>query len=87
MIEVKDLIKKIGEKTILRRINLSVQSGETVGILGPNGAGKSTILKILSGLIKPTYGEVMIDGLKLKEHEVEIKNKVGFLAHNSYLLN
>lgn len=85
MIAIEGLNKTIGEKTILRNISLQVNKGETLGILGPNGAGKSTILKIIGGLMKPTSGTVEINGHKLKDNPMEIKRKIGFLAHNSYL--
>lgn len=85
MIETNGLIKTIGDKMILRGINLSIKKGETVAILGPNGAGKSTVLKILGGLIKSTSGEVKINGLDLKKDSYDIKKKLGFLAHNSFL--
>lgn len=85
MIETKGLIKTIGDKMILRGVNLSIKKGESVAILGPNGAGKSTILKIIAGLIKSTSGEVLIDGKNFKNDSYEIKRKIGFLAHNSFL--
>lgn len=85
MIEISELIKTMGEKTILKNINFNVKNGETVAILGPNGAGKSTILKILSGLLKPTSGTIKINNLDFKVNKLDIKKKIGFLAHNSYL--
>ncbi|OIJ20402.1 heme ABC exporter, ATP-binding protein CcmA [Anaerobacillus alkalidiazotrophicus] len=85
MIETKGLIKTIGDKMILRGINLSIEKGETVAILGPNGAGKSTVLKILGGLVKASSGEVKIAGLDLKKGSYDSKRKIGFLAHNSFL--
>ncbi|WP_261176223.1 ABC transporter ATP-binding protein [Anaerobacillus sp. CMMVII] len=56
-----------------------------MAILGPNGAGKSTILKIIAGLIKATDGEIKIDGMDFKKDSYEMKQKIGFLAHNSFL--
>lgn len=85
MIETKGLIKTIGDKMILRGVNFTVKKGETVAILGPNGAGKSTVLKILGGLMKASSGEITIDGLDFKKNIHEIKRKIGFLAHNSFL--
>jgi heme exporter protein A len=85
MIQTKGLIKTIGDKMILRGINLSIKKGESVAILGPNGAGKSTILKIIAGLIKATDGEIKIDGMDFKKDSYEMKQKIGFLAHNSFL--
>ncbi len=85
MIQISELTKRIGEKTILKGINLTVNKGETIAFLGPNGAGKSTILNILSGLVKPSSGVIKIDELYFKDHKIEIKKKIGFLAHDSYL--
>lgn len=85
MIEIKGLIKTIGDKMILRGINLSIEKGESIAILGPNGAGKSTVLKIIAGLIKPTDGEVKINGMDFKRDSYEVKRKIGFLSHNSFL--
>ncbi|RXJ01125.1 heme ABC exporter ATP-binding protein CcmA [Anaerobacillus alkaliphilus] len=85
MIETKGLIKTIGDKVILRGVNLTIKKGESVAILGPNGAGKSTILKIIAGLMKATSGDVYIDGLNFKKDSYEMKKRIGFLAHNSFL--
>ncbi len=85
MIETKGLIKTIGDKMILRGINLSIKKGESVAIVGPNGAGKSTVLKIIAGLTKATSGDIIIDGMDFKKDSYEMKKKIGFLAHNSFL--
>lgn len=85
MIQTKSLTKTIGDKEILRGVNLTIATGESIAILGPNGAGKSTILKIIGGLLKPSSGEITIDSKDLKENEIEIKNNIGYLGHNSFL--
>ncbi len=85
MIDIKGLTKQADNKLILRGIDLSIPQGETVAILGPNGAGKSTLLKVLSTLIKPTTGQVMINGLNLKKNQLEIKKLFGYLPHSSLL--
>jgi heme exporter protein A len=85
MIQTKQLIKRVGDKVILRGVNLSIEQGQTVAILGPNGAGKSTILKVLATLIKPSSGEVLIDNKELKKHALEIKSLIGYLPHASLL--
>lgn len=85
VIDITGLTKQADNKLILRGIDLSIKQGETVAILGPNGAGKSTLLKVLSTLIKPTTGQVMINGLNLKKNQLEIKKLFGYLPHSSLL--
>lgn len=83
MIEVNGLVKRIGDKTILRGIQLHVKKGQTVGILGSNGAGKSTLLKVLATIMKPTNGMVRIDGKDMKKDAMKVKQMLGYLPHAS----
>jgi heme exporter protein A len=85
MIQITKLTKQADTKLILRGIDLSIEKGETVGILGPNGAGKSTLLKVIATLIKPSSGEVKINGLDLKKNGKQIKKLMGYLPHSSLL--
>ncbi|MEH7417664.1 ABC transporter ATP-binding protein [Neobacillus drentensis] len=85
MIEIKKLTKQADNKLILRGVDLSIKKGETVAILGPNGAGKSTLLKVLATLIKPTSGQVLVNGLELRKNQIKIKNLLGYLPHSSLL--
>lgn len=62
MIEIKKLRIAFGEKIVLNDVNLQVRAGETLAIIGPSGTGKSTIIKVLTGLLSPTAGSVIIDG-------------------------
>ena len=64
MLEVKNLITKIDEKTILKSINIKVEKGEVIGLIGQNGSGKSTLFNSVLGLLKFESGEVVIDGEK-----------------------
>lgn len=68
----------------LNSVNLSVKSGKIVGLLGPNGSGKTTFIKLLNGLIKPTQGEILIDG---KNPGIETKKIVAYLPDKNYLDN
>ncbi len=94
MIEVKDVkkkfIKNISKKKKIEfyadnGITFTAKEGEVVGILGPNGAGKTTLLRIIAGIMQPTSGEVVIDGLTYAKNETEIKNKIAFLTGNTKL--
>ncbi|MGC6588839.1 heme ABC exporter ATP-binding protein CcmA [Paenibacillus sp. Dod16] len=85
MICTQGLVKRAGDKTILQGIDLEINRGETVAILGSNGAGKSTLLKIFALLSKPTYGELKIDNMAVRDHEAHIKRMIGYLPHSSML--
>lgn len=79
MIEINDLSKKYGTKIALQHLNLHINSGEIFGFLGHNGAGKSTTIKNLVSIIQPTEGSISVDGLDLKEHRQEIKEKIAYV--------
>jgi len=76
-IKALGLTKKFGDFTAVDNVNLSVKRGEIFGFLGPNGAGKTTTIRMLTGVLKPTSGKVEILGLDMKDHETEIKRKIG----------
>jgi len=77
-IEIRSLTKKYGDKYALRDVDLDIQSG-LFGLLGPNGAGKTTLMSILVTLLKPTSGQVLIDGKDLQKSRGEIRKKIGYL--------
>ena len=54
----------------LNNVNLSIETGKIIGLLGPNGRGKTTFIKLLNGLLKPTEGEILINGQKLKQKKL-----------------
>ena len=62
LLEIKNLYVKYGNVEVLHGINIAVDEGEVVTILGANGAGKSTTLLAISGLVKPSQGEIFFDG-------------------------
>lgn len=83
MIEVAHLTKKYpGGVTAVHDVSFSVDRGEVVGFLGPNGAGKSTTMRILSGYISPSGGDVRIDGLDVTRKGVEVRRKLGYLPES-----
>jgi len=69
----------------LRSINLKIEKGEFITIFGPNGAGKTTLIKIISTLVSPTSGRVVIDGIDIKENPIGIRKKIGVISHETYL--
>ena len=79
MIEAKNLYKNYGSRTAVRDVSFTVKKGEIVGFLGPNGAGKTTTMRILTGYMSPSQGEVWIDQKDIVEHPVEVKQKIGYL--------
>ena len=79
MIEVNKVTKKYGSRSAVEDLSFSVQKGEVVGFLGPNGAGKTTTMKIITGYMVPTAGEVKIDGEDILEDPLKIKKKIGYL--------
>ena len=85
MIEVKNLYKNYGNVRAVQGINFSINDGEIVGFLGPNGAGKSTTLKILSGYLSPSNGEISINNLNIIKDSNEIKKIIGYLPENNPL--
>jgi ABC-2 type transport system ATP-binding protein len=84
-IEVKNLFKYYGEQAAVRDVTFSVAKGEIVGFLGPNGAGKSTTMKILTGFISATSGEVKVCGMPVDVDSLDTRRKIGYLPENNPL--
>ncbi|AGO61027.1 ABC transporter ATP-binding protein [Ferroplasma acidarmanus] len=84
-IEVTNLYKRYGTTTALNGISLSIAGGQIYGILGPNGSGKTTLLKILAGILPPSSGEVVIDGMNLTGNSDNIKSITGYIPETPAL--
>ena len=84
-VEIQKLSKKYQEQLAINEISFKVNSGEIVGFLGPNGAGKSTTMKIISCFIKPTSGDVLVDGVSIHKDELSVKSKIGYLPEHNPL--
>ncbi|HNX00612.1 MAG TPA: ATP-binding cassette domain-containing protein [Candidatus Cloacimonadota bacterium] len=84
MIQVRDLLKDYGEIRAVDHISFEIHEGEIVGFLGPNGAGKSTTLKMLTGFLEPTAGDIIVRDLSMASNSLEIRSLMGYLPeHNS----
>jgi len=86
-IAVRGLRKVYGDKAAVDGLDLLVPRGCFFGFLGPNGAGKSTTIRMLTGLIPPTAGEIELLGMSLAEHELEIKRRIGLVPDESLLFD
>jgi len=75
------MIKRFGSKTVLRGLNFQVASGEFVALLGPNGAGKTTFLRILSSLVRPSFGDVLLAGYTLPGQASAVRSRLGVVSH------
>ena len=90
MVEIEQLTKVFPnpdgtEKVAVDRISFRVEPGEIYGLLGPNGAGKTTTLRMVSGLLRPTSGRVLIRGRDVTHHAAEVKRQIGYLTANTGL--
>jgi ABC-2 type transport system ATP-binding protein len=80
MIRVENLEKYYGDFQALKGIDFEINDGEIVGFLGANGAGKSTTLKIMTGFLAPSAGNVYMDGLNIRDNSLDIRKQIGYLA-------
>lgn len=84
-LSIKDIyhvyFTKDSTTTALEDISLTIEEGEFISLLGPSGCGKTTLLSIIAGLLKPTYGEVLIEGKKIEK----AKSDIGYMLQQDYL--
>jgi ABC-2 type transport system ATP-binding protein len=87
IVEVKNLIKRYGNKLAIDNMNLKIQEGEILGLLGPNGAGKTTLINSIIGITEIQSGEINIFGKSMKKNSNEIKKRIGIVPQNIALFN
>jgi len=83
MIEVRNLQKSFGAKTAVNGVSFKVEMGEVLGFLGPNGAGKSTTMRMITGFIPPSAGEVFVGGFNMLDNPLPAKRLIGYLPENA----
>jgi len=80
VIEVKQISKRYGDKTVLNNVSFSVRKGTIHGFIGPNGAGKTTAMRMLCGLSFPTSGEASVAGFNVYKQQEKIKASIGYMS-------
>jgi len=85
MIELKNLTKRFGNVVAVHELTLSVPEREIFGFIGPNGAGKTTTLRMMGGVLAPTEGSVIIDGLAMDKNPEDVKRRIGFIPDRPFL--
>jgi ABC-2 type transport system ATP-binding protein len=85
MLIAKNLVKKFGNTTVLKGLNLTVQPGEIFALLGQNGAGKTTTINLFLGFIEPTEGNTFINGLNVQDQPVETKKFLSYIPETVML--
>ena len=79
MIEVEDLSRRYGSRLAVNDVSFRVEPGEIVGFLGPNGAGKTTTLRMLTGYLAPTSGNIRIDGIDAVTSSLQARERIGYM--------
>lgn len=85
MIKLSGLKKKYGDQFAVDDLNLEIGPGELFGFLGPNGAGKTTTIKMITGILKPTSGEVIVADFDMQKYPEKAKNQIGYIPDAPYL--
>ena len=80
-LEITNLSKTYDTKEAVRNISFKVNENEIFGILGPNGCGKTTTIGMILGLLKPTKGKVLINGIEIEKQRVELLNELNLFHH------
>jgi heme exporter protein A len=84
-LHIRGLRKAYGSREALRGIDLELRRGEFLCLFGPNGAGKSTLLKIIATLLRPSSGQISVQGYDLKEQPEEYRARLGMVSHHSFV--
>lgn len=80
-VNMNNIYKNFGKKEVLKDVSLSMGNG-VYGLLGPNGAGKTTLIRILAGVVRPTKGQVLLDGVDRESNTEQFRDKVGYLPQD-----
>ncbi len=78
----KGLVRTFGKFTAVNGVSFTVKRGEIFGFLGPNGSGKTTVIKMLTGLLPLSGGEASVEGLNVRTHSEEVRERIGYMSQN-----
>ncbi len=84
-VTVRNITKWYGRQKALDDVSFSIEQGHVTGFLGPNGAGKSTMMKIITGFLPPSSGEVRVNGLEVRNNLLEVRKMIGYLPEHNPL--
>lgn len=89
MIEIKNVSKAYGNSKTkaVDNVSINVATGQIFGFLGPNGAGKTTLIKMITGVLNPDAGEIVVEGINIAENPLEAKRKIGYVTDNPELFS
>jgi ABC-2 type transport system ATP-binding protein len=85
MLEVRNLVKRYSRVPVVDNVSFEIRRGEILGYLGPNGAGKSTTVKILTGLIEPSDGDIFFNGVDVRKDFVSFQRQLGYVPEEAHL--
>ena len=85
MIEVSHVSRFFGNFSAVNDVSFSIPTGQIVGLLGPNGAGKTTTMRMITGFLSPSDGQILIDGVDISQAPVESKKKIGYMPESAPL--
>lgn len=85
MILIENVSKVFNKKWAVKDLNLRTEKGEIFGLLGPNGAGKTTTIKMMTGLLKPTEGRILINGFDIVKEHLQVKSILGYVPDKAFL--
>jgi ABC-2 type transport system ATP-binding protein len=82
-IEIQNLVKKFDKLVAVSNLDLNIKKGEIFGLLGPNGAGKSTTISMILGLLEPTSGRVLVNGVDMQKYPMKARNEIGIVTQET----
>jgi heme exporter protein A len=85
IIQIRHLVKVYGYLPVLKQLDLDIARGQFVALLGANGSGKSTLLRLISGLLKPTSGDIEVGGWQMPHEAAQVRAQIGMVSHKPLL--